>query len=141
MVFPSLTSLKHSKILIFKTVLPKVSLLPNVSLKFGYFELGHDYDVTVTSLLRFWYFFKYVCKEENLRYGMYQLHVSGGSIFKFTGWCPSSLVKLCYKNNNKTKQNKKNKQTTSKQTKTSLVWRGEVFFSSLELQMDVLPTN
>ena len=38
------------------------SILAYISLEIGYFEVGHDYDVTVTSYLECWYFF--VCIEK-----------------------------------------------------------------------------
>ena len=63
-----------------KTFLAKFSILAYIPLKIGYSELGHDYDVTVTSCLRCWYLFWYVWKEETPSY----LPVSGVFIFKFT---------------------------------------------------------
>ena len=36
-----------------------------ISLKIGYFELGDNYDVTVTSYLEYWYLFWCKWKEEN----------------------------------------------------------------------------
>ena len=42
---------------IFRTFLAKL-------LKIGYFQIGHDYDVTVTSYLGCWYLFWYVRKEK-----------------------------------------------------------------------------
>ena len=45
---------------IFRTFLAKFSILAYNSLKIGYFELKHDYDVTVTSYLGCLYLFWYV---------------------------------------------------------------------------------
>ena len=39
--------------------LGKFSILAYISLKIGYFELGHGYDITVTSHLGRWYLFQY----------------------------------------------------------------------------------
>ena len=50
--------------------LAKFLILAYISLKIGYFELGHDYDVTVTSYLGCWYLFWYVWKEETPSYTM-----------------------------------------------------------------------
>ena len=52
MSFPTLIIQKLGDISIFRTFLAKCSILAYISLKIGYFELGHDYDVTVTSYLR-----------------------------------------------------------------------------------------
>ena len=39
-----------------------------ISLSVGFFELGNDFDVTVTTFLGCWYLFFYVWKEETLSY-------------------------------------------------------------------------
>ena len=52
-----------------------------ISLKIGYFELSHGYDITVTSHLGHWYLFQYVWKEETLAILWLMLHVSEGFIF------------------------------------------------------------
>ena len=54
MSFPSLTSQNPGEILISRTIYiyPKFSILAYISLKIGYFELGHYYDVTVASCLK-----------------------------------------------------------------------------------------
>ena len=41
----------NREILIFRTILAKLSILAYISLNIGYFELGHDYDIAVTSYL------------------------------------------------------------------------------------------
>ena len=46
MSFPSFISQKPGEIPIFRTYLEKFSVLAYIPLKIGYFELGHDYDVT-----------------------------------------------------------------------------------------------
>ena len=68
MSFPSLIN-RNSDI---KYFLAKFSILAYISsaYKIGYFELGHDYDVTVTSYLGCWYLFWYVWKEETPSYTM-----------------------------------------------------------------------
>ena len=55
-----------------------------ISLKIGYFELGHDHDATLTSYLKCWYLFRYVWKEEipKLYYGTNEMY-GGGS---FSSW-------------------------------------------------------
>ena len=45
----------------------------------------YDYDVTVTLYLRCWYLFVMYGKKRPLAILWYQLNVSGGFIFKFTG--------------------------------------------------------
>ena len=57
----------------------KCSILPYVSLKIGYFELGHDSDTTVTSYLGCWYLFWYVWKKETPSYTMVQIRCIWGS--------------------------------------------------------------
>ena len=57
MSFPALVSQKLCGISIFRIFLAKSSILAYISQKIGYFELGHDYDVTVRSYLGCWYFF------------------------------------------------------------------------------------
>ena len=52
MSFPSLISQKPGEILIFRTFAANFLILAYISLTFCYFELGHDYDVTLTSYLR-----------------------------------------------------------------------------------------
>ena len=73
MLFPSLLSQTPGEILIFRTFLAKfsiLSILAYVSLYIGFSELGHDYEVTVTSCLGCWYLFWYVWKEETSGYCM-----------------------------------------------------------------------
>ena len=53
-----------------QTFIAKFLILAHISLKFGYFELGHDYDVTVMSYLECWFLFWYVWKEETPSYTM-----------------------------------------------------------------------
>ena len=60
-------------------------------------ELGHDYDVIVTSYLGFWYLFWYVWKEETPSYTMVPITCIGGFIFKFTGGGNHPLGKMCSK--------------------------------------------
>ena len=48
-------------------------------------EIGHNYDVTVTSYLGCWYLLWYAWKEEAPAISWYQLSVPGVFIFKFTG--------------------------------------------------------
>ena len=50
MSFLSIINQKPGEIPIFRFFLTKFSILAYISLKIGYFELGHDYDVTVTLL-------------------------------------------------------------------------------------------
>ena len=81
-----------------KLFLAKFSSLVYISLKIGYFELGHDYDVTVTLYLRSWYFISMYGKKGPLHILWDQLYVWGGFIFKFTGGGNQPpLGKLCYK--------------------------------------------
>ena len=61
--------------------LGKFSILAYISLKIGYFELGHGYDITVTVYLGRWYLFQYAWKEETLAILWFKLHVSEGFIF------------------------------------------------------------
>ena len=56
--------------------LAKFSSLAYISLKNGYFELGHDYDVTVTSYLECWYLFLYLWKEDTPSYTMVGLLIT-----------------------------------------------------------------
>ena len=51
MSFEFLKSQKPGEIPIIRTVLGTFSILAYITIKIGYFELGHDYDVTVTSFL------------------------------------------------------------------------------------------
>ena len=55
-------SQKPGEILILGTILAKISIFVYISLEIGYFELGDDYDVTVTSYWGCWYLFWYVWK-------------------------------------------------------------------------------
>ena len=66
MSFPSLISKKPGEIRIFRTFSAKFLILAYISLKIGYFELGHDYDATVMSYLGCRYLFWYVWKEKNV---------------------------------------------------------------------------
>ena len=91
MSFPSLKNQNFGEIPIFTTFLTKFSLLAYISLRIDYFALSHKYDVTSTSYLGCWYLFWYVWKVETLAILLYQLHVSGDFIFKFT------RGKVCYK--------------------------------------------
>ena len=104
--FSFFISKKTCEILIFRTFLAKFSIFAYISLKIGYFKLGDDYDVTETSNFECWYLFWYEWKEETLAILWYNLDVSGGFIFKFTGGGnhPSPLVRRVTK---KTKQKKK----------------------------------
>ena len=52
----------------FRTFLAKFSILAYISLKIGNFELGHDYDNTMTSYLRRWYLFWYLWKKKTSSY-------------------------------------------------------------------------
>ena len=70
MSFPSLINQKPSEISIFRLFSTKSSILAYISLKIGYFELSHDYDVTVTSYLGCWYLLWNVWKEETPSYTM-----------------------------------------------------------------------
>ena len=76
---------KPGEIPIFRTFVAKFSIFAYISLKIGHIELGDEYDLTVTSYLGQWCLFWYVWKEETLVILWYQLNVSGGFIFKFTG--------------------------------------------------------
>ena len=60
---------KPCEIPICRTFLPQFSNLTYISLKIGYFELSHGYDVTVTSYLGCWYLFWYLWKEETPSHG------------------------------------------------------------------------
>ena len=62
--FPFFISQTLGEIQIFRTFWAKLSIFAYISLKIGYFELGDDYDITVTSYLGRWYLFCYVWKEE-----------------------------------------------------------------------------
>ena len=98
MSFPSLISQKPGEIPIFRTFLAKFSILAYISLKIGYFELGHDYDVTVTSCLRCWYLFWYVWKEETPSYTMVPIRcILGVSFSSSKGVVTTPLGKTCYK--------------------------------------------
>ena len=50
MSFSSLISQKPGENLTSRTFFAKFSILAYISLKIGYFELGHDYDITQHSL-------------------------------------------------------------------------------------------
>ena len=68
---------KLGEISIFKTFLAKFSILAYISFKIGYFEFGHDYDVT---------YFGMHGKRRHLAIILwYQVHFCGVSILKFTG--------------------------------------------------------
>ena len=98
MSFPSLISQKPGEIPIFRTFLAKFSILAYISLKIGYFELGHDYDVTVTSYLGCWYLFWYVWKEETPSYTMVPIRcILGVSFSSSKGVVTTPLGKTCYK--------------------------------------------
>ena len=80
--------------------LAKFSSLAYISLKNGYFELGHDYDVTVTSYLECWYLFLYLWKEDTPSYTMVGLPDNmyrGGSILSSQVGGNHPLCKLYYK--------------------------------------------
>ena len=62
--------------------LAKISTLAYISLKIGHFELGHDYDVTVTSC---WYLFWYVWKERSPSYTMVPMTYIWGSFLSSQG--------------------------------------------------------
>ena len=81
MAFSYLISQKPGKIPTFRTFLAKFSNLAEISLKIGSFELGHDYNVTVT-YLGCWYLFWYVLNSYTIV--PTTILVSGGFIFKFT---------------------------------------------------------
>ena len=57
MLFPPRSNPKPGEILIFRTFLAKFSILAYISLKIGYFELGHDYDEIIKFFVPngFWY--------------------------------------------------------------------------------------
>ena len=63
MSFPSLISQKPGEIPIFRTFLAKFSILAYISLKISYFELGHDYEVTVISYFGCGWVLILVCME------------------------------------------------------------------------------
>ena len=80
-----------------------------ISLKTGYFELGDNYDVTVTSYLWCWYLFWYVWKEEAPSYTMVPTRCFCGVLFSSSqGVVTSPLFgKTCYKKGlGKTRVNK-----------------------------------
>ena len=54
---------KNSEIPIFRTFLAKFSSFAYVSLKIGYFELGHNYELPLMSRLRCWYLL-WLCMEK-----------------------------------------------------------------------------
>ena len=78
-------------------LIAKISIFVYISLEIGYFELGDDYDVTVTSYLGCWYLFWYVWKEKTPGILWYQLDVWGGS------FSSSPLVRRVAKNLGKTR--------------------------------------
>ena len=64
----------------------KFSILAYISPKLGIFELGHDYDVTVTSYMGWWYLFWYVWKKKTPSYyTIVPITCIWGFIFKFPG--------------------------------------------------------
>ena len=71
---------KFSEIPIFRIFSKGFSILAHVSLKIDYRKLGNEYDVTVTSLLRYWYLFLYVLKKETPSYTMVPIKCMGGFI-------------------------------------------------------------
>ena len=100
--FPFFISQKPGEIPIFRTFLAKFSIFSifaYISLKIGYFELGDDYDVTVTSYLGRWYLFWYVWKEETPSYTMVPIRCIWGVSFSSSqgGGNHPPLGKTCYK--------------------------------------------
>ena len=84
---------KPVEILIFRPFfLAKFSILVYFSLKIGYFELGHDYEVTVTSYFRCWYLFWYVWKETTPSYTMVPITCIWGFHFQVQGVVTTLLV-------------------------------------------------
>ena len=80
-------SQKRGEILIFRTFLAKFSIFAFISLKIGYFELGNDYEVTVTSYLGFGMYVGMYGKRRPLVILWYQLDLSGGFHFQvYRGW-------------------------------------------------------
>ena len=75
---------KPGEIMIFRTFLAKFSILAHISLKMGYIEFSHDYDLTVMSYVGGWFLFWFVWKI-TLSILCYQLHVSGGFHFQVQG--------------------------------------------------------
>ena len=91
MSFPSFLSQKSDEIPIFRTFLAKFSILIYISLEIGYFELGHDYDVTVRHTWNVGIYFGRYEKRMPLvilwPVLWYQLHVSEGFHFQVhKGW-------------------------------------------------------
>ena len=62
--FPSFLSKTPEEIPISRTFLVKFSILANISLKIGYFELGYDHVMNGRSYLGCWFLFWYVWKKE-----------------------------------------------------------------------------
>ena len=79
--FPFFISQKPGEMQIFRTFLEKFSIFAFIS-KNGYFELRDEYDVTSWDVGTY---FGMYGKCRPLAILWYQLHVSGGFIFKFTG--------------------------------------------------------
>ena len=90
MSFPSYKPKKNGEIPISRTFLAKFPNLAYISLKIGYFELGHAY-------LGYWYLFWYVWKEKTLSYIMVPTTCIGVSFSSSQGGCNHPLGKLCYK--------------------------------------------
>ena len=92
MSFPFFISQKPGEVPILKTFLAKFPILAYVLLKIGYFEvwtyLRHILDVCTS--------FGMYEKRRPLAILWYQLNVSGGSVFKFTGG-GNPLGKPCYR--------------------------------------------
>ena len=66
--------------------LGKFLILAYISLEIGYFELGHGYDIPVTSHLGHWYLFQYVWKEETPSYTMVEVTCIGRFHFLSSQW-------------------------------------------------------
>ena len=71
--FPFFISKNPFEIPISRTFLAKFSIFSYISLKIDYFELGDDYDVTVTSYLGCWYLFWYLYGKRRTLYNMVQV--------------------------------------------------------------------
>ena len=92
--------LKCGEILIFTTFLAKRSFFAYISLKIGYFELGDEYEVTVTSYVRCWYLFLVYMERGDPSYTTVPiLKMYGGSFSSSQGVITISrpLGKTCYK--------------------------------------------
>ena len=88
---------KPGKILVFfKRNFQNVSILAYILLKISFFfELGHDYNITVTSYLDFGNDFVVYGTRRSLAILLYKLFVSGGFIFKFIGGGNYPFGKQC----------------------------------------------